>query len=291
MVYTLQELPFVVAAAKDCEVPVFYRDQGAPVSGTVVGDWKEVELPRLLGNGITAVFPTTHARSQELVRRGCDPKRVRHVRLGVPVPECGDVEQARNRARDAWGFPAGSVVVGLFGRLIEWKGQEVLIRAIEKLPESIRAVIVGGPQLNKDGEAYVAYLERMIVERGLCKRVIMTGFRKDVAELMTGCDIVCHTSTKEPFGLVIVEAMMAGRPVIATDVSGPRESVVDKETGLLYEPGNADALASCILALTNDRSLRHRMGIHGRDRAVQLFGVDRNQRDLDQAVADCLCRR
>jgi glycosyltransferase involved in cell wall biosynthesis len=103
----------------------------------------------------------------------------------------------------------------------------------------------------------------------------LLGFRSDVSALMAACDIIVLPAPAEPFGLVLIEAMALGKPVIAAAAGGPLEIVADGETGLLFEPGNAGSLAGAMGRLLADPDLRRRMGIAGRRRYAQKFTARR----------------
>ena len=99
----------------------------------------------------------------------------------------------------------------------------------------------------------------------------LLGFRSDVSALMAACDIFVLPAPAEPFGLVLIEAMALGKPVIAAGAGGPLEIVADGETGLLFAPGNAESLATAMTRLLTDAPMRKRMGEAGRKRYEKMF--------------------
>ncbi|MEO1394465.1 MAG: glycosyltransferase [Cyanobacteria bacterium J06634_5] len=136
-------------------------------------------------------------------------------------------------------------VVGHFSRLSPWKGQHVLINALQYCPENVIAWLVGDALFGEDD--YVQYLRRQVRALRLEHRVKFFGFRTDIPQLMTACDLVAHTSTApEPFGRVIVEAMLCGRPVVAAAAGGALEIVNHGQTGWLTTPEEAPQLAEVI---------------------------------------------
>ena len=136
-------------------------------------------------------------------------------------------------------------VVGCFSRLSPWKGQHILIESLAQLPENVTVLLVGEALYGEDN--YVQQLHTQIAKAGLGDRVKFLGFRSDVPALMQACDVIAHTSTSaEPFGRVIVEAMLSRCPVIATAAGGAIELIHDRQTGWLVEPGNVNALTTAI---------------------------------------------
>ena len=139
----------------------------------------------------------------------------------------------------------GQFVVGCFSRLSPWKGQHVLLSSLEQLPKNVTVLLVGDALYGED--EYVQQLHQQIDQAGLNDRVQFLGFRSDVPDLMQACDVIAHTSTSaEPFGRVIVEAMLSRRPVIATAAGGAMELIRDRQTGWLVEPGDVNALTTAI---------------------------------------------
>jgi glycosyltransferase involved in cell wall biosynthesis len=114
----------------------------------------------------------------------------------------------------------------------------------------------------------------------------MPGFRADVPALMRACDVVLHTSTDpEPFGRVVVEGMLAGRPVVATDRGGPAEILAGSGAGLLVPAGDADALADALGGLLGNPERAVAMGRAGRERARRDFSVEQMVGGLDRVLA------
>ncbi len=194
---------------------------------------------------------------------------------GTPLKEVGPAEAAAARAE--LGVHDGELLVGVFGRLQRWKGQDVFVEAAGKLARlrpGVRFAVVGGSVFGLEPEFFEG-LKRRVVELGIADRVVFTGFRTDVPRLMAACDIVCHTSrVPEPFGLVIVEAMALRRPVVATRGGGPTEIIPSGDYGTLVPPDDSEALAGAILAFADDPARRQAVGAKARERVEAEFNVD-----------------
>src|SRR5436190_22300259 len=122
-------------------------------------------------------------------------------------------------------------------------------------------------------------LQRLIHRYGLDRRVVMTGYKDNVADYVNVCELLIHASVApEPFGRVLLEAMAQSKPVIACRAGGVEEIVIHGQTGLLYEPGNPHELARCIAVLYGDAALRRSLGLAGYHRLEEKFSIERNVR-------------
>lgn len=159
-------------------------------------------------------------------------------------------------------YGSGIVTVGIAAIFMNWKGIDVFIRAMKIVKEAcpdVRGFVVGDC-LPGDSE-YKELLFELTRELKVDDVVQFTGFRKDVYDVFSSLDVVVHASTSpEPFGRVIVEAMALGRPVIATALGGPLEIIEHGRNGFLIEPGDPVALAEAIIALVSDGRERERIG-------------------------------
>jgi glycosyltransferase involved in cell wall biosynthesis len=125
-------------------------------------------------------------------------------------------------------------------------------------------------------------MEAKVAALGLADRFRFLGFRKDAPEIVQAFDIVAVPSRVEPFGLSSLEAMAAGRPVVASRVGGIPEVVIDRQTGTLVPPGDASALAAAIAPLLKDPLTRDALGREGRRRAETSFSLAVHGRALAQ---------
>ena len=176
----------------------------------------------------------------------------------------------------------GSRVLGVFGRITPWKGQDVVMRALGQVPSGV-ALFVGDEE---DG-GYANELRLLAAKLGVAERVRFLGFREDVPQLMRLVDCVVHASTDpEPFGRVIVEGMLAGRPVIATRAGGIPEIIEDGVSGILITPGSPDELAEALRRIFSDPVAAARMAASGQARALAFFSDERMLREIEQHVSE-----
>jgi glycosyltransferase involved in cell wall biosynthesis len=167
------------------------------------------------------------------------------------------------------------VRVGLLGTFARWKGHEVFLRALSLFDPAlpIRGYIIGGPIYQTNGsQRTIAELKNLASDLGLSGKVGFTGLVGNPAEAIRALDVVVHASTQaEPFGLVIVEAMACGKPVIVSNCGGASELVQDRVNALTHKPGDAVAMAALIRELAEDPRLRARLGEAARRTAEERF--------------------
>jgi glycosyltransferase involved in cell wall biosynthesis len=118
-------------------------------------------------------------------------------------------------------------------------------------------------------------LKQFAVERGFARQVRLLGYRHDAADLMNAIDVFALPSHREPCALVYIEAALRAKPIVACRAGGAPESIADGETGLLVPPHDDNALAEAILTLADHRNWSRRMGLAGRERALDVFSWDR----------------
>lgn len=292
--YTHHELPFMINAVRRFGIPLIYRDQATIGTDVKNVDWREKNCPYWLKKDLTAIICTTQVKAKDLIAKGAPPEKVYFNYLGIDKSAFGSISDDEIiDTRLELNFPVENKLIGIFGRLIKWKGQDVFIKALAQIErKDVYGLVVGGPQLNQEsGKNYEAELRQLAINEGVGERVIFTGFREDVPVLMKACDIVCHTSYQEPFGLVIVEAMMAGKPVIASDVTGPREIVLENETGFLTTPGRVDELVMRLNQLLSDSQLSSKFSGKGFERARQCFDLESNLNELNTLVCSLIYKR
>ncbi|MBI5048350.1 MAG: glycosyltransferase family 4 protein [Deltaproteobacteria bacterium] len=194
---------------------------------------------------------------------------------------------AASEVRRKWGIKDDEIVIGTVGSLIKRKRICDLIEAVAKLQLqdarfkmqdlksetynlklSLKCMIVGdGPEREN--------LQKEVLQKGLKEKVIFAGFQNDAISYINAMDIFALPSEKEGLPRVILEAMLMEKPVVACDVIGPSELVIDGETGFLVPVNVIDAFADALSKLAVSDDLRRRMGEKGRIRVIERFAIDR----------------
>jgi glycosyltransferase involved in cell wall biosynthesis len=195
------------------------------------------------------------------------------VRNSIPCP--AEPSRAIEEMRSDLSLRADLPVVGMIGRISPWKGQEIFVRAAAILRSegiACQFVAIGGVFDNE--RDHLDRLNEIIRSLNLENMVRIEGFRKDARELIAAFDVfVLPSILPEPFGLVVAEAMAAGKPVIATAHGGPTEIVVDGETGFLIAPNDPSALASAIKNLLANPDEAAKLGKAARKRFLDHFEI------------------
>jgi glycosyltransferase involved in cell wall biosynthesis len=242
------------------------------------------------GNTARRVVCNSEATRDAFVAAGGKAGRTEVVYNGIDLsPFIAASETTTVANRQALDLPPNAFLIAIAGRLTPWKGQHILLEAVKKVPGA-HVMIIGDALFTDEDRDYAAHLKQLAEHNDLAGRVHFLGFRQDLPALYAAADVVVHASTApEPFGRVIVEGMLAGKPVIASRAGGAREIVNEGETGLLFELGSAPDLAANLRTLTVDTGLRERLGISARKNAIERFSLENilpQLEDILQSVAE-----
>lgn len=285
LLYANSQKAFVVSAAAGvlARRPVVWhlRDILAPPHFSASNVRAAVMLANLRA---ARVIANSRASAEAFIAAGGKADRVRVVHNGIdPAPFDAATPADAESVRADLGIARDAFVVSLFGRFHPWKGQQVLLQALSALP-GVHALFVGAPLFGE--EAFESALHAQAAKPGLATRAHFLGFRRDVPALMRASDAVVHASVyPEPFGRVIVEGMLARRPVVATRGGGVQEIATDGETALLVPPNDATALASAINALRADPARARAIAERGAAHARANFSVAAMVRGVEEAIA------
>ena len=231
---------------------------------------------------VDAVIAITRAVKDVLVEGGVDPRIISVIYSGIdPAKYAGAA--GGSRLRGELGIPESSRLVGTVGALAPHKAQAFLLRAAKKLAQErddIRYIIVGEGELE-------AELKALARSMGVDDIVTFAGFRRDIGAVFAAMDVFVLSSVAEGLCTSILDAMASGVPVVATNVGGVPEIVVDGTCGLLVPPADPEALAQAINRLLDDPGLRGRLARGGRER-VQRFTIDRTVEETERLYLSLL---
>ncbi|HLJ72972.1 MAG TPA: glycosyltransferase [Thermoanaerobaculia bacterium] len=230
------------------------------------------------------ILVNANAIKEELVAHGYDTGHVSVIPNGIDVDRFARRESGALQREFA--FPADAKLIGVVGRVTRFKGIESFLHAaalVAKEFPAARFVIVGDgvgrtATLAKDA-AYFRELNQLVAELGIQDRVVFTGFRADVESIFADLTISVQPSLSEGLSNVVLEAMAARAPVIATRVGGTAEAIEDGVTGLLVPPADPQAIANAMRRLLAAPAFAKQLGDAARERARERFSIDRLAND------------
>lgn len=230
---------------------------------------------RFMARRFDHVVTISRYMHEAMLAVGIPESRLTLAHLGVDVAALrAAVHTPRDAMREALGVATDEVFVVMVANIRDWKGQHVLVDALDQMPAAVRnhlQVRFVGAESLIDAE-YRSGLDARIAAAGLGSRVRFIGPRDDVPAIYAAADIAVHSSTRpEPFGLVVPEAMAQGTPVIASRFGGPGE-VITPDCGRTFDPARPAELAEHLTLLAGDASLRRRLG-HAASQRVTEFSV------------------
>ena len=245
-----------------------------------------VAAERVVVGRVDRVVATCTDEVFELARLGAPRRRTSVVPCGVDTaafaPD-GPVFPRSDRPR-----------LVVLGRLVRRKGVDEVIAALRRLTD-VELLVAGGPEqpADLDHDPDARRLRQVAAAAGVADRVRLLGAvaRPDVPALLRSADAVVCVPWYEPFGIVPLEAMACGRPVVASAVGGIQDTVVDQVTGLLVPPRRADALAAALRSLLATPTQALAFGIAGRDRVLARYGWDRIADATAAVYAEVLAER
>lgn len=206
------------------------------------------------------------------------------IHSGVRFDNFSSVSRDRKAKRKELTLPADSLLIGTVGRLVPIKGQRYLIEAMAYLKDAIPNLIllfVGNGPLQQD-------LEMQAQDLKISDQVRFLGLREDVPEILSILDLFVLPSINEGMGRALLEAMALAIPVVATDVGGTSDLVIDGKTGLLVRPQDPRALASAMLNLLNNKTLAKQLAEQGKRWVVPKFSSEEMVRKTDDLYQELL---
>ena len=244
-------------------------------------------LERWLATKTTALIAVSPQVRDDLVALGVAPKeRFVVIRLGIELDERVAAKSTNGRAdnRRYLGIPGDRFAVGWIGRMTAVKRTDDILVAFKRLRDSgvdaVLCLVGDGPDRPE--------LERRAHELGVIRDTVFLGYQEDVAPFYSAFDALILPSSNEGTPVSAIEALAAGRPVVATRVGGVPDVVRDGEDGFLVEAGDTDELADRLEQLARDPALRERMGKQGRERVLPRYAVDRLVQDVDELYRSLL---
>jgi len=261
-----KELRFGGLAARLCGVKAVVPRRG--IDYPLKNKWRYRFSYNCLASRIIA---NSYATKKTLLREApwLDPDRVEVIYNGIDTT-LFDSKPGKD-IRDELKIDRKAPLIGFVGQLDERKGIIYLLEAFKSVSKQIpkaKLLLVGEGNLK-------GFIQNWVGENGLTEKVILTGFREDIPDVMRSIDLLALPSLWEGFGIVLIEAMASGKPVVATRTSNIPEVVRDGKTGLLVKPRDSEELAGAIIKLLEEEDLAEEMGRRGREWVKERFTLER----------------
>lgn len=246
-------------------------------------------LDRLADRAVDRMIAVCQSSKDYLVRtKGLDPRKITVIHNGRDLSTYKPIPETRaSKVRQQLGIGPRHLVVGVVGRLDHQKGHRYLLEAMPEVlrhRSETRLLVVG------EGSLLIS-LQDQAARLRLLSKVIFTGFRRDVPELMAAMDVVVLPSLYEGLPLTLIEAMAMARPVVATAVDGTLDLIEDGVSGLLVPPADPIALARAILHLLDDPDTARRLAEAGRRSVLERFDVRLQIEATARLYEECLGRK
>jgi L-malate glycosyltransferase len=269
-----------IKACMNLNIPIVIHERG-------INKYSKREIA--LSKYVSASIPMSDAIHKTLTAQGVRAKTVKRIYDGIDSEKIRPVTH-KDEIKESLGIPAESRVIGIIGNVKPWKGQEYFVKSMlavcKKYPD-VHAVIVGA--WKETDVEYKETLDRLIADANLESRILFTGYRTDVPDLLSSLDIFVHASTKpEPFGMVVIEAMAANIPVIATNFGGPVESLDRGNCGILVSPENDAEITAACQKYLNDSNFRKTMISLAHDRYRKCFVLKESVAELSDIYLKCI---
>ncbi|OGL44903.1 MAG: hypothetical protein A2W05_06530 [Candidatus Schekmanbacteria bacterium RBG_16_38_10] len=264
---------------------VIHTDHGTTAGALVKRKRRVVFFNRLLTPFINHFIAISEGMERSLMQREWVPsEKITLIYNGVDVDAIASVSSDKNKLRRDIDIPENIAIIGTVGRLVAEKQYAILIEALSFLHskdiEFVALIIGDGPQ--KDT------LKELAVQKGLEKRIKFLGQRNDVYALIGLMDVFVFASAGEAFSITILEAMAKSKPIVAFDVEGVNEAVVNDETGFLVPSGDIQAFSHKIELLIKSPDIAAKMGVNALKRVREMFDIRKNIKKLESLYERCI---
>lgn len=240
---------------------------------------------RLLYRRVNKIICLTETQKKNfLTHLPISPEQIAIIPNGVDT-KIFATSRRSEEVRKSLGAAPSDILIGLVGRLDGMKGQIETVQAARLLRDrgvNCKIALIGEDTLNTGGTR--AKLEKLISDFNLSDRVLLAGFRKDVPDVVASLDILAMPSWAETFGRVLIEAMSAETPVVATAAGGVVDIVDDGVDGLLVPPQNPDKLADAFETLVKSEQTRERLKTAAKNKVAMKYDINTVQKQLDSLL-------
>lgn len=211
------------------------------------------------------------------------------IPLGFELEKFLGCEKNRGHFRKTLGVEDDVLLVGIIGRLVPIKNHKMFLEAVKKVISitprpKVKFIIVGDGELRSGLEDYAEAI-------GMKSDVIFAGWVSELSTVYVDLDVVALTSLSEGTPVSLIEAMASGRVVLATDVGGVRDLVIDNVSGVLAASGDSDGFSDKLIELLKDPARRQRLGMRGKADVKEKYSKDRLVKDMEKLYAECSAKK
>jgi glycosyltransferase involved in cell wall biosynthesis len=233
------------------------------------------------------IVVSDYLRNTLIDRRGLPTESVIRIYNGIELDNYHPyIEGEPASLRDQWNIPQDVPLIGAVGRMVWQKGLKYLIQAVpavQQVSPEVWFLFVGEGPLRPD-------LESLAHQLNVHDRVVFTGFRSDIAQILSTIDILVAPSLLEGFPMITLEAMAMAKPVVATNIQGIAEQISEGQEGILVPSRNPEALAGAVLRLIHDKDLSSRIGATARRKVESCFSVQEMVKETEKVYLSLLQR-
>jgi glycosyltransferase involved in cell wall biosynthesis len=229
----------------------------------------------------------SQAGKEYLIKRGIKPSRTKVIYNGIDTSQLTCDSEVVSQVRRKLDLTPDSKVVGMVARMFPAKRHDIFLQAAAIVNRAIpdtRFVLLGDGLLRSN-------LEKLSQELGLVSKVIFVGEQRDVVPYLSTFDVFALSSDTEGLSLSICEAMALGKPVVATNVGGNQELVVDGNTGFLVPPGDPEALSEAMIRLLRDHDMAQAMGRRGKEKVMSQLSLERYVNEYQSLYEETLSKK
>ncbi len=268
-------------AAKILRKPCIAHQRGEfPVTSKTIKQAKRFDKIICISKAIQQPFELNHIDNTQLVYNPIDVECFTNL-----------VKKEKQAVRKEFLIDPHVSLIGMVGNFQEWKGHITLIKAVhllkDKFPRLVCLLIGALPVNNAQDKIYFNKVKKLIEELGLGENIIITGFRRDIPDLINSLDIQLHCSiSPEPFGRVLIEGMCLEKVVVATDIGGPCEIIEDGISGFLLPPGDPETLQKKIGYLLENKEVRQEIGKAALKRVIDKFSLAKFEREIHKCYME-----
>lgn len=231
----------------------------------------------------------TEAIRKRFYKNGVPIKKSIVIQNGVDTDEFNP-EISGDSIRKEFNISKESPIIGITSRIVPEKGHNIFLKAAkivgDEFPDA--KFLIVGSHISKEYSWWTEYIKKFTEEIGISEKVIFTGFRRDLPQLLSAMDIFVLASHAEPSGRTHLEAMSMAKPIVATRSGGTSEIAVNGETAILVEPNDYKSMADTIISLLKNPERRILMGRKARERSEQTFSIKKNVRETENLYLQLL---